>query len=99
MKYSCQTRSAISRKGKCIQSAPHVPARIAVLQPPRENLIERRSRNHAQLSQTRDRLRQPPIGDARTHAALNNYRFLHVLIIHPLQAANRISFVTLAACN
>jgi hypothetical protein len=76
-----------------------VSARIAVLQSARENLIERGSRYYAKLTETRHCLGQAPIGDARTHPTLNDYRFLHELIIHPLRAANRISFVTLAARN
>ena len=55
-----------------IEAAAHVPARIAVLQPPGEDLIQGRSRNHSQMAESGDGLRQPPIGNARSHAALDD---------------------------
>ena len=55
-----------------IEAATHITFRIAVLQPSGEDLIERRSGYNAKLAECRDSPRQPPIGNAGPHAALNN---------------------------
>ncbi len=59
-------------KGKVIEAAAHMTVRVAVLQSSGEDLIERRSGYNAQLAECRDSPRQPPIGNAGPHAALNN---------------------------
>src|ERR1019366_1840779 len=68
-------------KRKMIKPLAHVPARIAVLQPPDKNLIQSRPRNNPQMPELGHCPRQLPTGDARTHTALNNGRIVaHVMI-------------------
>jgi hypothetical protein len=40
------------REGKGIQSAAHVAAGIAILQPPRQNRVQRRTRDQSKLAET-----------------------------------------------
>ena len=61
-------------KRKPVQAAAHVPAGIAILQPPDKNLVESRTGNDAELSQPGDRSRQPPVRHGDPHAALNDCR-------------------------
>ena len=61
------------REGKRIQSAAHVAARIAILQPPRQDRVQRRAGDQPKLAETRNSLRQPPIRYARAHSTLDNY--------------------------
>jgi hypothetical protein len=71
-----------------------VPTGIAILQAPRKDLIQRRPRYQAKLTETRHSLGQPPIRYTRTHSTLNYYRFTHSLIIRQVELVDRISFVT-----
>jgi len=57
-----------------VEASPHVAARIAVLQPPGEDLVQRRTGNHTELPEPRHRPRQPPIRYSGSHAALNDNR-------------------------
>ena len=51
---------------------PHMALEIASLEPPGKDHGQQRSRHHADLAQLRHGTRQPPVGDADAHAALNN---------------------------
>ena len=62
------------REGKGIQSATHMTAGITILQAPRQNRVQRRSRDQSKLAETRDSLCQPPIRYACTHSTLDNDR-------------------------
>lgn len=62
------------RKGECIKAAPHMAARIAILQPPDEDLIERRPGYNPQFTQLRDSACQPPSRNSHSHPTLNDYR-------------------------
>ncbi len=68
-------------KRKMIQRAPNVPATIAILQSPRENLIQRRPGNHSQLAQAGYSPCQPPAGDTYPHTTLNDRRTAHFLSV------------------
>src|SRR5579859_1705208 len=66
------------RNRKMFQPAAHVPARVAVLQPPDQNLVQRRAGNNSELPLLRNGSRQPPARYADAHSALND----HWIIAH-----------------
>src|SRR5215470_16915999 len=55
-----------------VEPAPHVTARVTVLQTPRQDEIERRSRNNSELTELRYSTRQTPTGNPCAHPALND---------------------------
>src|ERR1035437_213696 len=57
-----------------IKATAHVPARVAILQPPGKDLVQGGSRHNSQLTQLGYSVRKPPTRDTRTHPALNNHR-------------------------
>src|SRR5262249_34919352 len=57
-----------------LKTPAHVAARIAVLQSPGKYQVQGCSRNRSKLSQAGYRPRQLPIGDGRSHSALNYRR-------------------------
>ena len=57
-----------------IKATAHVPARVAILQPPGKDLVQGGSRDDPQLAKLGYSVRKPPIRDTRTHPALNNHR-------------------------
>jgi len=70
-------------KREVVQAAAHVSAGIAILQAPGQDSIQRRSRNHSKLAQSGNRARQPPTGDTRAHATLNDRRIIaHSSLFH-----------------
>jgi hypothetical protein len=62
------------RERKAGDRAAHVPARVAVLQSPRKDQVERRPRDHAELAEAGHGIRERPLRDAGAHAALNDLR-------------------------
>ena len=54
--------------------AAHVTARVAVLEPARQDHVERRSRHDSELAEARNGIRERPVRDARAHAALDDLR-------------------------
>ena len=62
--------------GKQGQAAAHMSARIAVLQSSRKNRVQGRAGYNPELPGKRNRSRQPPIGNARAHAALDQNRMM-----------------------
>jgi hypothetical protein len=63
-----------ARKRKVAQGAPHVPARIAVLQAPRQDLIQTRAGYDTELPNPRHGLGQAPVGYPDAHASLYDFR-------------------------
>jgi hypothetical protein len=58
-----------------------VAAEVAILEAPGKNVVERRAGDDPQVAQARDGLREPPIRDGDTHAALDDLRKIrHALI-------------------
>jgi hypothetical protein len=55
-----------------VEAAAHMAARIAILEPPGKYLIQGRSGNHTELAKLRNCLRELPVGNAYSHAALND---------------------------
>ena len=62
------------RHREMVERATHVAAGIAILKPPRQNLIERRSGDNSELPEFRHGVSQAPGRDARAHAALDDRR-------------------------
>ena len=60
------------REGKVIEAPTHVAARIALLQPPGENVGQSCSGNDPQLTLLGNGMRQPPSRNARSHSTLND---------------------------
>ncbi len=65
-------------KWEGVESTAHgaiqISAHVSVSEAADEDLVERGPGDYAELSEFGDGLRQPPVGDARAHAALNNLR-------------------------
>jgi hypothetical protein len=55
---------------------------IAIRKPPYQHLIDGSAGNNSELTQTRNRLRQPPIRDADSHPALDDlWQLKHRVIV------------------
>src|SRR5208282_5669214 len=72
-------------EGKTVEAAAHMPAGIAVLQAPGQDLIQGGTGNDSELAELGDGPRQPPTRYPNAHAALNDGRMLtHKASIHAL---------------
>jgi hypothetical protein len=71
-----------------------VAAGIAILQATRKNCVKCRAGNNPKLPGKGNGPRQPPIRNARAHAALDKYRMLtHCAIVAKIPAGLGHSFV------
>ena len=57
-----------------VEGAAAVAARVTVLEPAGEHLLERGAGDDAEVAEAGDGLRQPPAGDGHTHPALDDSR-------------------------
>jgi len=64
-------------KGEGIQAAAHVSAGVAIGESADKERIKRRAGDDAELTEFGDRVGQAPVGDAHTHATLNDLGKLH----------------------
>jgi hypothetical protein len=69
------------RERKSVEAALHVSALVAIGNPPHKELVKRRAGDHSELAEFGHRLGKTPVGDAYTHAALNDFGKLHHLWI------------------
>ena len=75
MRYPVRRRNP-NGEGKAVQPAAHMSARIAVLKPSRQHLIERCPGDHSELAELRDCSRESPVRYPNSHAPLNDRRML-----------------------